>query len=46
MARPHCPRCRGALLFTAEDNLPRFACLMCGRSFVPVHPPRSVAAAA
>jgi transposase-like protein len=35
MARLHCPRCRGSLFFTAEDNLPRYSCLACGRSFVP-----------
>jgi transposase-like protein len=35
MSRPHCPRCRGWLLFTVEDNLARFTCLLCGRSFVP-----------
>ena len=35
MTRPHCPRCRGRLFFMVEDDLPRFTCLMCGRSFVP-----------
>ena len=35
MSRPHCPRCRGWLFLTAEDNLPRFTCLLCGRSFLP-----------
>jgi hypothetical protein len=35
MTRAHCPRCRGWLFFTAEDRLPRFTCLLCGRSFVP-----------
>ncbi|MGD9892541.1 MAG: sensor histidine kinase [Dehalococcoidia bacterium] len=35
MSRPHCPRCRGRLFFTVEDDLPCFTCLMCGRSFVP-----------
>jgi transposase-like protein len=39
MARLHCPRCRGSLFFTAEDNLPRFSCIACGRSFVPERKP-------
>jgi hypothetical protein len=34
MSRPHCPHCRGWLFFTAEDDLPCFRCLMCGRCFV------------
>ena len=46
MPRPQCPRCRGRLMFTAEDNLPRFSCLMCGRSFVPDRAPQAVAKAA
>jgi hypothetical protein len=46
MTRPHCPRCRGALFFTAEDGLSRFQCLMCGRSFVPARAPHTVAKAA
>ena len=46
MARPHCPRCRGALFFTAEDNLPRLSCLACGRSFVPAREPAITAQAA
>lgn len=35
MSRPHCPRCRGWLFVTMEDNRPRLTCLLCGRSFVP-----------
>ena len=35
MSGPQCPRCRGRLFFTGEDDLPRFTCLMCGRSLVP-----------
>jgi transposase-like protein len=35
MARPRCPRCTGNLFYNAEDSLPRFTCLACGRSFVP-----------
>jgi hypothetical protein len=46
MARLHCPRCRGSLYFTAEDNLPRLSCLTCGRSFVPAHEPAVSAKAA
>ena len=46
MTRPHCPRCRGALFFTAEDNLPRLQCLMCGRSFVSAREPHAAAKAA
>ena len=46
MTRPHCPRCRGALFFTAEDGPPRLQCLMCGRSFVPAHTPLPAAKAA
>ena len=46
MSRPRCPRCRGALFFTAEDNLPRFSCLMCGRSYVPAREPHVIAKAA
>ena len=46
MTRPHCPRCRGSLFFTAEDDLPRFQCLMCGRSFVPAEAPRTALKAA
>jgi hypothetical protein len=34
MPHLHCPRCRGRLFFTAEDDLSRFSCLMYGRSFV------------
>ena len=39
MSRPRCPRCRGSLFFTAEDNLPRFTCLLCARSYVPAQEP-------
>ena len=46
MARLHCPCCRGRLFFTAEDDLPRFTCLLCGRSFIPAHAPQTVAKAA
>ena len=46
MPRPPCPRCRGRLVFTTEDDRPCFQCLMCGRSFVPTHPSRSAAQAA
>jgi hypothetical protein len=46
MSRPQCPRCRGSLFFTAEDGLPRFNCLMCGRSFVPAKDERVTAKAA
>jgi hypothetical protein len=35
MRRPRCPRCTGYLYYNAEDELPRFTCLACGRSFVP-----------
>ncbi|MGE0544032.1 MAG: hypothetical protein AB7R89_28020 [Dehalococcoidia bacterium] len=35
MRRPRCPRCTGYLYFNPEDELPRFTCLACGRSFVP-----------
>ena len=46
MTRVPCPRCRGRLVFTAEDDLPRFQCLMCGRGFVPARAPLAVAKAA
>ena len=46
MSRPHCPRCRGRLYFTAEAGLPRFTCLMFGRSFVPDTAPHTIAKAA
>lgn len=46
MSRPHCPRCRGWLFFTAEDSLPGFTCLMCGRNFVPAQASRVGAKAA
>ena len=46
MSRPHCPRCRGWLFFTAEDDRPRFTCLMCGRSFAPDQAPQAGAKAA
>jgi hypothetical protein len=46
MHPPYCPRCRGRLFFTAEDDLPRFTCLMCARSFVPAQAPQVGAKAA
>ena len=46
MTRPSCPRCRGRLIFTAEDGPPRVSCLMCGRSFVPARASQSIAKAA
>jgi hypothetical protein len=46
MSRPYCPRCRGWLFFAVEDNLPRFTCLLCGRSFVPALAPQAAAKAA
>ena len=46
MSRPRCPRCRGRLFFTAEDDLPRFTRLLCGRSFVPAQASQAGAKAA
>ena len=46
MPRHHCPRCRGRLFFTAEDDLPRVACVMCGRGFIPAQARQTVAKAA
>ncbi len=46
MRRPPCPRCRGALFFTAEDGLPRYTCLLCGRSFAPARAAQPAAKAA
>ena len=46
MPRHHCPRCRGRLFFTAEDDLPRVTYVMCGRSFIPAQAQQTVAKAA
>jgi len=46
MVRYPCPRCRGRLIYTTEDDLPRLSCLMCGRAFVPAARPPIVAKAA